>query len=101
MKHLYLFIGDPATGKSILARKFTKDIEVIDDFVAVYDAKKVIRLLIKDPKDRIIITSDVNGMKKFVRLLCCDEIKENYLVTACMFGRLNDGRNKNDEPPMA
>lgn len=56
MRHAYIFVGPPKTGKSILADKVC-NAEIVDDFTCTDDACKELTLRIgKSDKDFIIVT---------------------------------------------
>ena len=68
MKQIYVFIGDPMTGKSILANWIKKEpIVFIEDNMSLYDDVEIKNLILNIKNDKvheifILITSNYNQL---------------------------------------
>ena len=90
---IYVFVGDPMTGKSILGRAIN-GFEVVDDFSIYkyyppYDdspCKKLISKIIDNKHDYIIICNDRDHLHRLTDRLKL--LSDYYNITVCDFRRL-------------
>ena len=88
--HIFVFCGDSATGKSTLAWRLPRNVELIDDYSdnweeVSYDVRSSIA---RECDTIVIVVHDMGKCPLLKKLLNAETTRAKYDVSLCEFSRL-------------